>query len=107
MIIITSKYIKYLDVIDMLLIEHRKFLDECYKKSLFICSGAQIPRVGGVIVANVSSVEEAQEIMKNDPFVIHGAAEYQYIEFTPSKYDDRFSCFIKTTSEPEKNANKR
>jgi len=28
--------------------------------------------------------------MKNDPFSIHGAAEYQFIEFSPMKYDERF-----------------
>jgi uncharacterized protein YciI len=95
MIVITSKYIKSLDVIDALLVEHRKFLDDCFKKSQLICSGAQTPRVGGVLISNVASVDEAQEIMKNDPFVINEAAEYKFIEFSPTKYDDRFSCFIR------------
>ena len=95
MVVITSKYIKPLEVIDPLVAEHRKFLDECYKKSQLICSGPQIPRVGGLLIANVASVDEAREIMKNDPFSIHGAAEYQFIEFSPMKYDERFSCFIR------------
>jgi uncharacterized protein YciI len=99
MVVITSKYIKPVEVIDALVADHRKFLDDCYKKSLFICSGPQIPRVGGVLIANVASVDEAREIMKNDPFTIHGAAEYKFIEFMPLKYDDRFSCFIKTVGE--------
>lgn len=94
MVVITSKYIKPLEVIDALVVEHRKFLDDCYKKSQLICSGAQIPRVGGVLIANVASVDEARKIMKNDPFSIDGAAEYQFIEFSPTKYDERFSCFI-------------
>jgi uncharacterized protein YciI len=96
MVVITSKYIKSLKVIDALVADHRKFLDDCYKKSLFICSGPQIPRVGGLLIANVAGVDEAREIMKNDPFTIHKAAEYQYIEFSPTKYDKRFSCFIRT-----------
>ena len=97
MVIITGKYIQSLDVIDSLLTEHRHFLDKCYKKSLFICSGPQIPRKGGVIIADVKSVDEADDIMKTDPFVIHGAVEYQYVAFSPTKYDDRFSCFAGTT----------
>jgi uncharacterized protein YciI len=94
MIVITSKYIKSLDVIDALLVEHRKFLDDCFKKSQLICSGAQTPRVGGVLISNVASVDEAREVMKNDPFSINGA-EYQFMEFSPTKYDERFSCFIR------------
>lgn len=95
MVVITSKYIKPMEVVDKLVVEHRKFLDDCYKKSQLICSGPQIPRVGGVLIANVASIDEARGIMKNDPFSIHGAAEYQFIEFSPMKYDERFSCFIK------------
>ena len=63
-----------------------KFLDQYYKNSKFICSGPQDPRVGGVIVANVESVDEARQIMKSDPFYINGAAEYQFIEFLPLKW---------------------
>ena len=94
MVIITSRYVKPLDVIDSLLADHRKFLEEQYKQSKFIFSGPQNPRVGGLILANVG-IDEARAIMKKDPFTIHGAAEYQFIEFTPGKYDERFSCFVK------------
>ena len=94
MVIITSRYVKSLDVIDSLLVDHRKFLDDQYRQSKFIFSGPQIPRVGGAILANVG-IDEARAIMKKDPFTIHGAAEYHFIEFTPGKYDERFSCFVK------------
>lgn len=95
MVIILGKYTKPLEIIDTLLAEHREFLDEFYRKSKFICSGPQDPRVGGVILANVQSVDEARQIMKRDPFHINKAAEYQFIKFLPLKCDDRFSCFIK------------
>jgi uncharacterized protein YciI len=95
MVIILGKYTKPLEVIDALISEHRKFLDEFYKKSKFICSGPQDPRVGGVIVANVGSVDEARQIMESDPFHVNGAAEYQFIKFLPLKCDERFSCSIK------------
>jgi uncharacterized protein YciI len=77
MVIILGKYVKPLEVIDTLTADHRKFLDEFYKKSKFICSGPQDPRVSGVIVANIKSVDEAWQIMKADPFHINGAAEYR------------------------------
>jgi hypothetical protein len=47
-----------------------------------------------LILANVG-IDEARAIMKKDPFTIHGASEYQFIEFTPGKYDERFACFVK------------
>ena len=94
MVIITSKYVKPLDVIASLLADHRKFLDDQYKQSKFIFSGPQNPRVGGLILANVG-IDEARAIMNKDPFTIHGAAEYNFIEFTPGKYDERFACFVK------------
>ena len=95
MVVIMSKYIKPLEVIDALVAAHRNFLDNCYKKSQLICSGPQIPRVGGLLIANVTSVDEARAIMKKDPFSINGAVEYQFIEFSPMKYDERSSFFIK------------
>ncbi len=94
MVIITSKYTKPLEFIDSLLAEHRAFLAECYRQQKFIVSGPQNPRVGGAIIANVG-IEEAREIMKKDPFVIHGASEYSFIEFTPGSHDPRFACFLK------------
>lgn len=95
MVIITSRYIKPLGEVDALLAEHRRFLDEYYRLRKFICSGPQNPRVGGLIIANVDHIDEAREIMNKDPFSLHGAAEYQFIEFTPLKYDERFAGFIK------------
>ncbi|MGZ3579102.1 MAG: YciI family protein [Syntrophales bacterium] len=95
MVIILGKYTKPPEVIDTLLADHRKFLDRYYEQSKFICSGPQDPRVGGVIIANVESVDEAGQIIKDDPFHINGAAEYQFIKFLPLKCDERFSCFIK------------
>jgi uncharacterized protein YciI len=94
MVIITSKYVKPLEVIDSLLADHRRFLDEQFKQSKFICSGPQNPRIGGAILANVG-IDEARAIMKKDPFTIHGAAEYSFTEFTPGKFDERFACFMK------------
>jgi len=94
MVIITSKYVKSMDVIDSLLADHRKFLDDQFKQSKFICSGPQNPRVGGAILANVG-IDEARQIMKKDPFTINGAAECSFVEFTPGKYDERFACFVK------------
>lgn len=93
MVFVLRKYVKPIEVIDELFADHRKFLDVYYNQSKFICSGPQIPRAGGVILLNVRSVNEARKIMKRDPFYMNKAAEYQFIEFSPVKCDERFRYF--------------
>jgi uncharacterized protein YciI len=94
MVIMVLTYIQPLEEIDKLLVPHREFLDEYFRLKKFICSGRQEPRVGGVILANVDNVEEAKRIAQKDPFSIHGVAQYEFIEFVPGKYDERFICFM-------------
>ena len=94
MFVIILKYIMPLEKVDALLPEHIEFLNGCYKKSELICSGKRNPRTGGVILANVGSEERVWELIKQDPFFIHKIAEYEVIEFIPSKFDDRFACFL-------------
>ncbi|WP_326943020.1 hypothetical protein [Aneurinibacillus migulanus] len=50
--------------------------------------------MGGVILANVNTEEEIQTIIKEDPFFINKIAEYELIEFTPTKYDENFKVFV-------------
>nr|WP_325240160.1 YciI family protein [uncultured Oscillibacter sp.] len=38
-----------------------------------------------MILCNCESLEEAEEIRHRDPFFYEGAAEYEIIEFIPSK----------------------
>ena len=59
MVIITSKYLKPLEVLDALREEHRAFLAVHYKQQKLICSGPQNPRVGGAIIASVG-IDEAR-----------------------------------------------
>ncbi len=94
MFVIILKYAKPLERIDELVAAHIKFLDRFYNQGKFIASGRRNPRTGGVILANASSVEEVWDIIKQDPFYIDGAAEYEVIEFIPSNYDSRFECFV-------------
>lgn len=95
MFIVILNYVKPLERIDELVAAHIKFLDCFYNQGKFIVSGRKNPRVGGVILANAGSIEEVWEIVKQDPFYIDKAAEYEVIEFFPSKYDSKFECFVK------------
>ena len=87
MVIITSKFLKPLPEIDALLADHRIFLAECHSESKFLYWGAQNPRTGEAMIADVE-MDEARAIVKRDPLFIAGAADYQFVEFTPGRTNE-------------------
>lgn len=94
MFVLILKYVAPIEKIDELIPAHRQFLDKYYLRNKFICSGAQFPRTGGIILCNATDKEEAKQIIAEDPFCIFKAAKYDIIEFTPSKYARDFESFI-------------
>jgi len=84
MFLIILKY-KNIDLINEQLMAHREYLDHYYAKGQFLCSGAQKPRTGGVIVCQAKDRTEAELIVSEDPFYIHQAAEYSIVEFEATK----------------------
>jgi uncharacterized protein YciI len=95
MYIIILTYTHGLEKIEAHLVEHRAFLDKHYALNKFICSGAQNPRTGGVILCNASNKEEVEQIVSEDPFSLNDAATYQIIEFTPAKFAPAFESFVR------------
>lgn len=95
MFIISLKYIKPIDEVEKYLEHHIKFLDKYYVSGNFICSGRKNPRAGGVIICNAKDKVEAERIIQEDPFYVNEVAEYEVIEFSPTKYSDDFKIFIK------------
>lgn len=79
--VIVVHYLKDISVIDELLSAHRDFLRGYYDEGIFLLSGPQIPRKGGIILARGVSKEKLEELLKDDPFAQAGAAEYKVIEF--------------------------
>ncbi len=94
MFVFHSIYLKPIEEVDKHLEAHRAFLKDLYTKGITICSGPQIPRTGGFIMMNAASKEEALRHMENDPYVIHGVAEYSVIEFEVKSFADGFREFV-------------
>lgn len=94
MFILLLKYIKPTEEVDKELKAHMEYLEKYYSLQKFICSGRRNPRVGGVILCNAYNMEEVQTIIKEDPFSINKIAEYEIIEFLPTKYAEGFECFL-------------
>ena len=90
MFVVEVSYIKPISEIDQQLTAHREFLDKYYAKDIFLASGAKVPREGGIILAHKLSRSELENILKEDPFHIHGLAQYRIVEFQITKKNPQF-----------------
>lgn len=91
MFLLLSRYVKSTEEIDRVLPAHREFLDRYYKSGLFIVSGPQEPRVGGVIVTADVPREVIDAALAEDPFIREGISEYEIIEFRITKKAEWFN----------------
>ena len=94
MFIIDLTYIAPLKELDAAMNAHVKFLNEQYKKNIFIASGRKVPRTGGIILALAESKDELEKIMDQDPFIKNGLSEYNIIEFQTSQYHPQFKPLL-------------
>ena len=67
---------------------HVAFLRKHYAAGRFLVSGRKIPRDGGVIIAAGGERAELEAIVREDPFVARGLADYRIIEFRASQLAD-------------------
>lgn len=94
MFIVLLKYTQPLEVIDSLMGEHVRFLRRHIKEKVFIVAGRQVPRRGGVIFARGQDRDEIEAIMRQDPFCLANAAEFEVIQFRSSLYHGDFKPWI-------------
>lgn len=87
-------YKKPISEVEKFLDKHNQYLDSFYQSGHFIFSGRKNPRIGGVILCKASSLKEAENIYHNDPFYQNEIADYNVIEFTPTKASALFKKII-------------
>jgi uncharacterized protein YciI len=85
MFVIELIYKADLKDIDAHMSAHVVFLKKYYAAGHFLVSGRKIPRDGGIILAVGKSREEIEAIVKEDPFVARGLAEFRIIQFRASQ----------------------
>jgi len=84
MFVVTLTYIRPLEELDALMPKHVAWLKKHYRSGLFIASGRQVPRTGGVILARSGDRAALEKLLEEDPFVKSGCARVDVIEFRPS-----------------------
>ena len=85
MFVIELLYKADLTTIDAHMAEHVKFLKKYYDSGNFLISGRKIPRDGGIILAAGKSRTEIEAIVREDPFIERGLADFRIIEFRASQ----------------------
>lgn len=94
MFVILLTYKKSIDEVEKHLSEHRVFLDNAYRESFFVVSGPRNPRIGGVIISQLTDRNKLDGILKEDPFYIYDIADYEIIEFNATKYHVDFASLL-------------
>lgn len=94
MFLISLTYVKPLEAVEACLERHVEFLEKYYGLGQFIFSGRKNPRTGGVILCKAGCADDVQNIIAEDPFCQEGIAEYEVVEFEPTKYAAGFEAFI-------------
>lgn len=93
MFILLLTYKKPLAEVERHLAGHRAFLDKHYAAGELVCSGPCDPRTGGVILGRGNDRTQAEALVREDPFHVHGIADYQIIAFDPVKSAPGFEPF--------------
>jgi len=94
MFVVELIYKADLAAIDAQMRPHMAYLKKHYAAGTFVVSGRKIPRDGGVIIAVGKSRAEIEAIVKEDPFVKLGLAEFRIIEFRASQRADDIDARI-------------
>jgi uncharacterized protein YciI len=85
MFVIELTYRAALAEIDKHMKAHVAFLNKHYASGRFVVSGRKIPREGGIILATGGTRDEIEALVREDPFVVRGLADFRVIEFRASQ----------------------
>lgn len=93
MFIATLKYTKPVEDVDRLLDAHREYIERYMESGHFTVCGRLVPRTGGVIMGRAENREEMLRILHEDPFYTGNVADYDLVEFQPTRWSNDFEGF--------------
>ena len=94
MYILFINFTKSLQDIQPVFPAHLEFIDAHIKTGKFILSGGLTGKPAGVVLANINNGDELKALLAEDPFVLEQVAEYEVIEFTPSRYHESLASLV-------------
>lgn len=94
MFVIELIYKAELSEIDAAMRAHMAYLKKEYAAGRFLMSGRKVPRTGGIILALGESREQVETLVKQDPFVARGLADFRIIEFNLSQRAESIDALL-------------
>ena len=94
MYIISLTYKVPLEEVDQHLDNHIEYLNKQYDLGNFQASGRKVPRTGGIILSKISDKNKLLEIIEEDPFKKNNIADYDLIEFMPTKTSEELKVIM-------------
>jgi uncharacterized protein YciI len=85
MFVIELSYKVDLAQIDAHMKAHMAFLRKHYAAGTFVMSGRKVPRDGGILLAVGTDRDQIEAVVRQDPFVSLGLADYRIIQFRASQ----------------------
>ncbi|GHG00251.1 YciI family protein [Thalassotalea marina] len=85
MFVISLTYLVEREQVLPFLEEHYQYLDNHYEQGVFIASGPNESKNGGVIIAHKVTREQVEDIIQQDPFIKNNLASIEIIAFEPTK----------------------
>ena len=95
MFVVTLTYTAPAERVDAVRAEHRDWLDQHVASGLLLVAGPQVPRTGGVFIVSSKLDREALTVvLKEDPFHIHGVADFAIVEFEATKVNPALADLV-------------
>ena len=95
MFVVTLTYTGAADEIDARRPAHRDWLDPHVASGLLLVTGPMVPRTGGVLIASGKvNRAELEDLLKQDPFSVHGLVDYAIIEFEANKVNPALADLV-------------
>lgn len=73
---------------------HKQWLKRGFKDGVFLLAGSLEPGQGGGILANGISLQDLQQRVNEDPFVIENVVSAEIIELDPGMADERLQFLV-------------
>ncbi len=73
---------------------HREWIKRGFDENVFLLTGNLQPNAGGGIIAHNTSLQDLQNRVNDDPFVLQNVVSAEIFEITSPKIDARLSFLI-------------
>ena len=73
---------------------HNLWLKQGFDDGVFLMAGSLQPGLGGAIMTNNTSLEDLENRVNQDPFVVENVVNAEILEIAPAKVDDRLQFLL-------------